>query len=304
MVKRNNNRSRNVYNTKTSSCESNKIINQPKLTDTMNLNSLSSKFIESLQMLKSKQIGKIIALDCEMVGVGFDGLDSALARVSIVDINETVIFDTYVQASQPVVDYRTHISGITSADLTPENAMTFYECRSIVYFLTRGRVLVGHAIDNDLKVLGIQHPQGDIRDTATYLPFMRVDIASRDRHGSAMKRRKLRDLVREKLGDEIQQEGKAHSSVEDAFAALKLYKLARKEWETLLNWQKQKNGVQRNMYHSQKRKSSKSQSPTRTHEQRKPTKSFRQNHYNVMSSHTKKNMHLPQRIHYVPLSAS
>jgi len=268
----------------------------------MNLNTLSPKFMESLQMLKSKKIGKIIALDCEMVGVGIDGLDSALARVSIVNFEQKIIFDTYVQVSQPVVDYRTHISGITGDDLIPENAMTLYECRSIVYFLTRGKVLVGHAIDNDLRVLDMQHPLCDIRDTATYLPYMRVDTSSRDRYVSAMKRRKLRDLVREKLGDEIQQEGKAHSSVEDAVAALKLYKLARKEWETLLNWQKQKNGIQKNMHHSQKRQPSKSPSPTRTHIQRAPTKTRRQNQYSSMHTCAKKNVCLPQRVQFVPLS--
>lgn len=271
--------------------------------ETINLDAMSPKFIESLQMLNSAKIGKIIALDCEMVGVGINGLDSALARVSIVDINENVIFDTCVQVSQPVVDYRTRVSGITGADLVPEKAMTFYECRSIVCSLARGRVLVGHAIDNDLNVLEIQHPLCDIRDTATYLPFMRVDIGSRDRYGSAMKRRKLRDLVREKLGDEIQQEGKAHSSVEDALAALKLYKLVRKEWETLLNWQKQKNGMSRNIRESQKRHLSKSPSPTRTNRQHVPPKTRRQNHYNSMPTYANKTVSLTQRARYIPLSA-
>jgi len=42
------------------------------------------------------QINHIVALDCEMVGVGFDGEQSALARVSIVDWNGFVLLDTYV----------------------------------------------------------------------------------------------------------------------------------------------------------------------------------------------------------------
>jgi len=263
--------------------------------------SISPKFLQTLQKLKSTQTGKLIALDCEMVGVGPDGLDSALARVSIVDINEIVVFDSFVQVSQPVTDYRTHVSGITRADLAPEKAMTFHECRSIVSALVGGRILVGHAIDNDLRALGIQHPLCDIRDTATYLPFMRVDMASREKYGSAMKRRKLRDLVREKLGDEIQHIGAAHSSVEDACAALKLYKLARKEWETLLNWQKQKTGTPKNNPKSQKRQPSKSPSPTRNNRQ---SRQKRENNYynNSMPTYANKNTRTNQRAYYVSLS--
>jgi len=273
---------------------------QSQRIETMDKNSISPKFLQTLQMLKTKsvQIGKIIALDCEMVGVGQYGLDSALARVSMVDINEIVIFDTYVQVSQPVIDYRTHVSGITKANLAPDKAMTFHECRSIVYALLSGRVLVGHAIDNDLRVIDIQHPLHNIRDTATYLPFMRVDMASRDKYGSAMQRRKLRDLVREKLGDEIQRAGQAHSSAEDACAALKLYKSVRKEWETLLNWQKQKSGMPKSAHPSQIRHSSKSTSPKRTSRQRHYTQ-----HNKTMRTFTNQPINTPQRAQYAALSA-
>ena len=37
-----------------------------------------------------------VALDCEMVGVGADGKQSALARVSITGWNDEIILDTFV----------------------------------------------------------------------------------------------------------------------------------------------------------------------------------------------------------------
>jgi len=49
-----------------------------------------------------------------MVGVGFEGQRSALARVSIVNYNGVVIYDKYVRPMERITDFRTEISGITS----------------------------------------------------------------------------------------------------------------------------------------------------------------------------------------------
>lgn len=40
--------------------------------------------------------------------------------------------------------------------------------------LLKGRILVGHALKNDLDVLMLSHPRQMIRDTAKYRPYMRV----------------------------------------------------------------------------------------------------------------------------------
>jgi len=189
------------------------------------------------RIIQSMSIGPYIALDCEMVGVGPDGIDSAVARVSIVDGRKNeVLLDTFVKVSVPVTDYRTFISGVTSSDIESDDAMNLDECRSLVEYILKGRILIGHGIDNDLTALGIFHPFHDTRDTSTYVPFMQVSIVGT--HGREMRPRKLKDLASEKLGTCIQQLGEAHSSVEDAKAALSLYKLVRNEWETLINWQK------------------------------------------------------------------
>lgn len=56
-------------------------------------------------------------MDCEMVGVGGDGRESMLARVSIVNQYGQCIYDKFVQPQEEVTDYRTHVSGIRPADL-------------------------------------------------------------------------------------------------------------------------------------------------------------------------------------------
>jgi RNA exonuclease 4 len=52
-----------------------------------------------------------------MVGVGIDGSESSLARVSLINYHGAVILDEYVGQKERVVDYRTQWSGIRPKDL-------------------------------------------------------------------------------------------------------------------------------------------------------------------------------------------
>lgn len=61
--------------------------------------------------------GKYLAVDCEMVGVGIDGAESSLARVSLVNYHGAVIMDEFVLQRERVVDYRTEFSGIRPTDM-------------------------------------------------------------------------------------------------------------------------------------------------------------------------------------------
>jgi RNA exonuclease 4 len=56
-------------------------------------------------------------MDCEFVGVGKDGSEHMLARVSIVNNSCGVLYDKYVAAQEKVVDYRTDVSGIRPSHL-------------------------------------------------------------------------------------------------------------------------------------------------------------------------------------------
>ena len=64
-------------------------------------------------MLALNRIGRYVAIDCEMVGVGLDGIESALARVTIVNYYGVIILDKYVRPMERVTDFRTEVSGIT-----------------------------------------------------------------------------------------------------------------------------------------------------------------------------------------------
>lgn len=60
---------------------------------------------------------KAVCLDCEMVGIGEMGMDNMIARVSIVNQLGQCLYDKHVKPTEPVVDYRTAVSGITEENL-------------------------------------------------------------------------------------------------------------------------------------------------------------------------------------------
>ncbi|XP_037026902.1 RNA exonuclease 4 [Bradysia coprophila] len=165
------------------------------------------------------KLTKHIAMDCEMVGIGFQGKDHMLARISIVNQQGEIIMDKYVKPSESVVDYRTHISGIRAKDI--DNGEPFGAVQREVINLLKGRILVGHSVSNDLKVLHLKHPYRDTRDTSKYAP-----LAKRVSGGSTPS---LKALARVVLGINIQ-DGE-HCSVEDARATMRIYNKISQDWE-------------------------------------------------------------------------
>lgn len=180
---------------------------------------------------KNEERSLYVALDCEMVGVGEGGQTSAVARVCLVNWDEEVLLDTFVKVAEPVTNYRTFVSGIREEDLASDEAIDFDECRMKLASLIAGKILVGHALKNDLRALQLHHPWYDIRDTAKYEPFMKLCETT-----GIYRQRRLRDLVKEKLRRTIQLDGEEHSPHEDAVAALDLFKHAKTKWEKVMQY--------------------------------------------------------------------
>lgn len=170
---------------------------------------------------KTKDTGKFVALDSEFVGVGLDGKEHALARVSLVNYNGYVIMDEYVKPQEKVVDWRTWVSGIEPKHM--KNAISYKEAQQKVADILKGRILVGHAVSHDLSALGIKHSRSSIRDTSLYPPF-RKQYAKGKTPG-------LKKLAKQILDVDIQEA--QHSSVEDAKITMLLYKSQKKEIDSL-----------------------------------------------------------------------
>ena len=60
---------------------------------------------------------KYVAIDCEMVGVGINGAESSLARMSVVNYYGVVELDEFVHQKEHVVDFRTKWSGVRARDM-------------------------------------------------------------------------------------------------------------------------------------------------------------------------------------------
>ena len=117
---------------------------------------------------------RVVAMDCEMVGVGLSGKTSVLARCSIVDYEGHVLYDKHVRPVERVTDFRTHVSGIRSSSL--RNAIPFAQCIKEVGKLVQDKIVVGHALKNDFQALMFTPPKHLLRDTALYRPYMRRKI--------------------------------------------------------------------------------------------------------------------------------
>lgn len=192
-----------------------------------------AKYKVSIPNRVKSYLAKCVAIDCEMVGVDEGGKNDMLARVSLVNGFGDCIYDKFVKPMEPVVDYRTYVSGVRPKDL--ENGEDFKVVQKEVSDILKGKKLIGHALKNDLKVLFLSHPKWAIRDTSRYHKF---------REG-CKSTPALKKLVEKYLGVKIQ-EGE-HNSVEDANAAMQLYLMHRKDWEEELK--RKHSGFHKSMKH-------------------------------------------------------
>ena len=174
---------------------------------------------------RSAKIGKYLALDCEMVG-SVDPTNprreiSILARVSLTNYHGHVVYDSYVSPEPGVVirDYRTWVSGIQPRHLY--KAPSFSSVQEKVRDLLSGRIVVGHALGNDFKVLSYRHPRHLVRDTSLFPAF---------KHYGTGKTPPLKVVAAAELKLDIQ--GASHSSVEDARACMLLYRKYKGEFES------------------------------------------------------------------------
>lgn len=166
-------------------------------------------------------LGRYVAMDCEFVGVGVDGTQHALARVSVVNFHGEVLMDVHCKPRERITDYRTAISGVKPEHL--HGAADFVNVQKQVADLLAGRIVIGHGLYNDFRVLMLSHPRRFTRDTSKLRKFRTI---------SRGKTPSLRRLCQEFLGVAIH-EG-AHDSVDDARVAMLLYRSFKDEWENAL----------------------------------------------------------------------
>ena len=106
----------------------------------------------------------VVAIDCEMVGIGYGGAKSVLARATVVSGNGDILLDEFCSSEEKVTDYRTIISGVRAQDM--DNAQPFDELQMKVKSLLQNKIVVGHGLGSDFKALRLKHPRKLVRDTS------------------------------------------------------------------------------------------------------------------------------------------
>lgn len=211
---------------KFTSCLSNKINEPSSSANTFSTAGTSRR--DPTHQAAPRTLGplKYVALDCEMVGTGPKGCCSELARCSIVSYDGDVIFDKFIKPINPVTDFRTRWSGVRRQDLF--NATPFHQAQKEIVKILTGKMVVGHAINNDFKALKYFHPACQTRDTSR-IPLLNQKAGLPEHETVSLKR-----LTKAIFNKDIQRGKRGHSSVEDAKATMELYKVVENMWEQKL----------------------------------------------------------------------
>ncbi|KAM8873923.1 RNA exonuclease 1 homolog [Spinachia spinachia] len=151
--------------------------------------------------------GGVFALDCEMCYTR-QGLE--LTRVTVIDSELKVIYDTFVKPESKVVDYNTRFSGVTEEDLESAT-ITLRDVQAVLLSMFSAEsILIGHSLESDLLALKLIH--SSVIDTAIVFPH-RIGLPYK---------RALRNLMAEHLKRIIQDNVEGHDSSEDASACMEL----------------------------------------------------------------------------------
>ena len=151
--------------------------------------------------------GGVYAIDAEMC---YTTAGLELASIAVIAADGRLVYKSLVKPSSPVVDHNTRFSGIRPRDLARATKTLRDVQNDILGFVGTDTILIGHALENDLRALKLLH--GAVVDTCALYPHAR---------GFPM-RRSLRALSEELLGRIVQRGSAGHSPLEDARAAMDL----------------------------------------------------------------------------------
>jgi len=198
---------------------------------------------EMLKMFKEMMRimnNKVVAIDCEMVGVG-PGNINTLAHVAIIDFYGNQLYNKYViprGGINSITQERTEYSGITKNLLRQKEregeALPFDTVKANVHAILNNKTIVGHGLISDFKVLDYAPDDSDVWDTAIISRYMKnhpenFNLPESQRRKQA---KKLKLLAMELAGNNIQKNErnargnkKGHSPLEDARASMNLFRI-------------------------------------------------------------------------------
>ncbi|PIO59699.1 exonuclease, partial [Teladorsagia circumcincta] len=131
------------------------------------------------------------ALDCEFV---YTTVGKEAARITVVDGYGNEVMDCVFRPEHELVDPNTRYSGLTVEDIESSDK-TLSDIREILFEMINSEtLLIGHALENDLKALRIVHD--NVIDTSV--------LFSRSSAEGRCFKQSLKSLAREQLDMDIQ----------------------------------------------------------------------------------------------------
>uniref|UniRef100_A0A6A7FTK6 RNA exonuclease 1 homolog n=2 Tax=Hirondellea gigas TaxID=1518452 RepID=A0A6A7FTK6_9CRUS len=149
----------------------------------------------------------VYALDCEMCYTT-DG--NELTRITVVNFKNDVVYESYVQPDNHILDYNTRFSGISEEDLEDVSTTLVDVQAALLSRFSASTVLIGHSLESDFMALKLIH--NNVIDTSFMFPH---------KMGPPFKRA-LRNLASEYLKKIIQNDVGGHDSTEDAITCMDL----------------------------------------------------------------------------------
>ncbi|XP_041854385.1 RNA exonuclease 1 homolog isoform X2 [Melanotaenia boesemani] len=149
----------------------------------------------------------VYSLACEMCYT-IHGLE--VSRVTVVNSNVQVIYDTFVKPDNEVIDYNTRFSGISEEDVKDNHTSLKEVQENLLSFISADTILIGHGLETDLCLLKLLH--GMVVDTSVVFPH---------RLGPPHKL-SLNSLTADYLRRIIQESVCGHDTAEDAAACMEL----------------------------------------------------------------------------------
>lgn len=147
----------------------------------------------------------VYGLDTEMCYTR-NGLE--IVQIALVDMNGTVVYDTYVKPEAEVIDYNTRFSGVTASDLDGVEKTLKDVHKELASFIHADTILIGHGMENDLRALRLLHKH--CIDTSVVFPH----------HYGLPYRNGLKYLAKRLLNRDIHV--RSHDPAEDARTAVDL----------------------------------------------------------------------------------
>ncbi|KAF2072195.1 hypothetical protein CYY_006492 [Polysphondylium violaceum] len=168
-----------------------------------------------------KSATKYLAIDCKVLEV--EGNKSSIGKICIANQFGNIIYEKVVIPLENVIDYRTKYTGLTR-DIINRKGVKFFEVQKEVEKILRDKIIIGHDLNEDLKVLKLTYKKKQLRDALHFPQFFNPTTKEQD---------SLKNISKRELKfspDRWEVDG-----VRDAKLCMLLYLKCKKEWEQFTN---------------------------------------------------------------------